>query len=174
MSELELGHRAVAALRLTHKLAFCHFKTPDFNIHKCTRGACVSRRDYEASQKAQAIGHATIRLILPFGIIVQSEFAPLDTLAHVRAFAQHRVLDETCSDCFDLFITPPKHTFSKDDLQKTLWESGLVPGALSSSAHWSSLHSVHICMHKLTVLLSCLPYIAVLQHLHCTCCWRAV
>ena len=70
-----------------------------------------------------------IRLLLPFGVVVQANFAPTDTLQHLHAFVKFAVLQPKFRDSFSLFVTPPKTVFKRPDLQATFWDRGMVPGA---------------------------------------------
>lgn len=80
-------------------------------------------------ERANAIGHATIRLLLPFGMVVQCEFQPMETLQHLRVFTKEIVLKASFASKFTLFVTPPKRVFKAADMQSTFWDLGMVPGA---------------------------------------------
>jgi hypothetical protein len=87
------------------------------------------RRERDLAAKAAAIGHATIRLLMPFGMVVQCEFGPLETLQQMFVFVKHIVLKPSFATKFSLFVTPPKRVFKGKDLEATFWDQGLVPGA---------------------------------------------
>lgn len=70
-----------------------------------------------------------MRALLPFGIIVQCEFAPLDTLQELHTFIHHVVLKPGFAQQFSLFVTPPKRVLKGAELQRTFWDLGMVPGA---------------------------------------------
>ena len=100
-------------------------------LHTISRdsGTACCRREREASARAKAIGHATVRLLLPFGMVVQCDFQPLETLQHLHVFTKHVVLKPSFAAKFSLFVTPPKRVFKATDMQSTFWDLGLVPGA---------------------------------------------
>ena len=89
----------------------------------------ICRRQKEASARAAAIGHATIRLLLPFGMVVEVDFGPLEQLQHLFVFVKHVVLTQAAAAKFSLFLTPPKHTLKGAELQKSFWDLSMVPGA---------------------------------------------
>jgi tether containing UBX domain for GLUT4 len=87
----------------------------------------VCRKQHESEAKAAAIGHATIRLLLPADMIVQCSFDPNEALRELYAFVEHAVLQPRFAQVFSLFTTPPRQMLSTMDA--TFWEMGLVPGA---------------------------------------------
>jgi hypothetical protein len=89
----------------------------------------LCRRLRDAAQKAAKIGHATIRLLMPFGMVVQCDFHPLDTLQHLHAFVTHVVIKPAFANNITLFVTPPKKVLKGVDLQASFWDMGMVPGA---------------------------------------------
>jgi hypothetical protein len=89
---------------------------------------CACRRSQELNQAANAIGHATIRVLVLDSLVVQCNFGPLEPVQALVDFVNATVVRQEYKQAVTLFVSPPKRKITGKMAAQTFWDAGMVPG----------------------------------------------